>query len=78
MTEHEIRVEIMLQDIEMVLAEMLSYLQSHDGEFNRANTSIDHYLQNVRFMTEKLIKELEKQSKPKGIKKLLRWFKREP
>lgn len=75
MTRHQQRVEELLQNISWELANLVYLAFDSSGRSKDAEERELFFYQNVNDLRTELGKDLERDLKPHGIKKLVRWFK---
>ena len=75
MTLHEQRVEYLLQNIALELADLVFEAQKSNRDLHTAEVNLDYYSRNIRDVIESFRAQVDRQDHPHGIKKLVRWFK---
>lgn len=75
MTEHEKRVEWLLQEIANELADLVFYTEKRDGSWDSARATMELYKRNVSDLKDGLNQEIMTNEILRRQKKRFRWFK---
>ena len=75
MTLHEQRVEYLLQNIALELADLVFEAQKSNHDLHVAKVNLDYYSRNIREVIDSFRAQIDREDHPRGIKKRVRWFK---